>query len=139
MLLHDIPDADIQNEDSLTNPQHLDGGELMRFDRVISNAPFSQNCSRQDPRLPERFCYGFGPVGNMTVASLPGRNRSGAEKEIGRGPIVDDLLAAVLGLPPYLSRDRNDCSRLRLQEQAARWSTHRALHLRHLHPSAALR
>jgi type I restriction enzyme M protein len=61
MLLHGIPDADIQNEDSLTNPQHLEGGELMRFDRVISNPPFSQNYSRQELQFPERFRYGFCP------------------------------------------------------------------------------
>src|SRR5215217_7900059 len=43
MILHGVPDADIQNEDVLTKPQHKEGGELMHFDRVISNPPFSQN------------------------------------------------------------------------------------------------
>ena len=43
MLLHGIRDADIRNEDTLADPQHIEGGELMRFDRVITNPPFSQN------------------------------------------------------------------------------------------------
>ena len=47
MLLHGIADADIQNDDTLANPQHVEGGELMRFDRVITNPPFSQNYIRR--------------------------------------------------------------------------------------------
>ena len=35
LLLHDIPDADVRNEDTLAAPQHTEDGELMRFDRVI--------------------------------------------------------------------------------------------------------
>ena len=34
MLLHGIPDADMQNGDTLAEPLHIEGGELMRFDRV---------------------------------------------------------------------------------------------------------
>jgi type I restriction enzyme M protein len=43
MLLHGIPDADIRNGDTLAEPMHTDGGELMRFNRVLTNPPFSQN------------------------------------------------------------------------------------------------
>ncbi|MCK4467343.1 MAG: SAM-dependent DNA methyltransferase, partial [Desulfobacterales bacterium] len=43
MILHGIAGANIQNDDVLASPLHLDGGELMRFDRVITNPPFSQN------------------------------------------------------------------------------------------------
>src|SRR5215213_5791573 len=39
MILHGVPDADIQNDDVLTNPQHKEGGELMRFDRVTPTRP----------------------------------------------------------------------------------------------------
>ncbi|HEY8745175.1 MAG TPA: N-6 DNA methylase, partial [Chloroflexota bacterium] len=123
MLLHGIPDADIQNEDSLSNPQHLEGGELMRFDRVISNPPFSQNYSRQELQFPERFRYGYCPESgkkgdlmfaqhmlavlrsNGMLATVMPHGvlfRSGAEKEIRRGFIADDLLEAVIGLPPNL-------------------------------------
>ena len=61
MLLHGIRGADIQNEDTLLNPLHVEQGELMRFDRVISNPPFSQNYQREGMRFPERFRHGFCP------------------------------------------------------------------------------
>ena len=33
MLLHGIRDADLRNDDTLTDPAHVSGGELVRFDR----------------------------------------------------------------------------------------------------------
>lgn len=54
MILHGIPDADIQNDDTLENPRHLERGELMRFDRVITNPPFSQNYKRDGMAFQER-------------------------------------------------------------------------------------
>ena len=54
-LLHGSPDADLQNEATLGKPQHREGGELIRFDRVITNPPFSQNYSREGIEFPERF------------------------------------------------------------------------------------
>ena len=64
MLLHGIRDADIRNGDTLAEPQHVEGGELMRFDRVITNPPFSQNYDRATAcRYPERFRYGWAPEG----------------------------------------------------------------------------
>jgi type I restriction enzyme M protein len=41
MLLHGISTANLQNDDTLAEPQHVEGGELMRFDRVLTNPPFS--------------------------------------------------------------------------------------------------
>ncbi|HLB45525.1 MAG TPA: class I SAM-dependent DNA methyltransferase, partial [Anaerolineales bacterium] len=123
MLLHGVPDADIQNEDTLAAPQHVEGGELMRFDRVISNPPFSQNYSREGLKFPERFHYGFCPEtgkkadlmfaqhmhavlrpGGMMATVMPHGVlfRGGAEKEIRKGFIDDDVLEAVIGLPPNL-------------------------------------
>ncbi len=52
MLLHGIRDADLRNDDTLTDPEHVHGGELMRFDRVITNPPFSQNYDRASSRTP---------------------------------------------------------------------------------------
>jgi len=46
MLLHGVPGADIQLQDTLLHPMHRDAGELERFDRVIANPPFSQNYTR---------------------------------------------------------------------------------------------
>lgn len=44
MLLHNFMDADIRKGDTLTNPQHKDdNNELMLFDRVIANPPFSMD------------------------------------------------------------------------------------------------
>lgn len=45
MLFHDIFDAKIYQGDTLADPQHVDQGELMRFDMVIANPPFSANYS----------------------------------------------------------------------------------------------
>ena len=61
MILHGIPDADLRNGDTLAEPLHVEGGELMRFDRVITNPPFSQNYSADGIPFPERFPYGFCP------------------------------------------------------------------------------
>ncbi len=123
MLLHGIPDADIQNEDTLSTPLHTEGGELMRFDRVISNPPFSQNYSRTGMKFPERFQYGFCPEtgkkgdlmfaqhmlavlrrkGMMATVMPHGvLFRGGAEQEIRKAFIVNDHLEAVIGLPPNL-------------------------------------
>lgn len=43
MLLHGIATADLQNEDTLADPQHVEGGELTRFDRILTNPLFSIN------------------------------------------------------------------------------------------------
>ncbi|MGS5085475.1 N-6 DNA methylase [Hydrogenophaga sp. A37] len=74
MLLHGISSADLRNEDTLAEPQHVESGELMRFDRVLSNPPFSINWGTTDtdrngqnvwaPRFSaERFKYGQVPLG----------------------------------------------------------------------------
>jgi type I restriction enzyme M protein len=123
MILHGIPDANIQNEDVLTNPLHLEGGELMRFDRVITNPPFSQNYSKEGMKFTERFQYGFCPEtgkkadlmflqhmlsvlrpGGMMATVMPHGVlfRGSEEKKIRTEIIKADLLEAVIGLPPNL-------------------------------------
>ncbi len=123
MILHGIPDANIQNEDVLTTPMHLDAGELMRFDRVITNPPFSQNYAKAGMKFPERFKYGFCPetgkkadlmfLQHMLAVLRPGGImatvmphgvlfRGGEEKKIRTKIIEEDLLEAVIGLPPNL-------------------------------------
>jgi type I restriction enzyme M protein len=74
MLLHGISTADLRNEDTLAEPQHVENGELMRFDRVLANPPFSINWGSADtdrqgqpvfkPKHPERFRYGQVPLGS---------------------------------------------------------------------------
>lgn len=44
MLLHNFMDADIRKGDTIVSPQHKnDSNELMLFDRVIANPPFSMD------------------------------------------------------------------------------------------------
>ena len=75
MLLHGIATADLRNDDTLAEPQHVEGGELMRFDRVLSNPPFSIHWGSTDtdragqpawaPKFrAERFRYGEVPLGS---------------------------------------------------------------------------
>ena len=123
MLLHGIPDADLRNEDTLTSPEHREGGELMRFDRVITNPPFSQNYTRDGIPFPERFRFGWCPEsgkkadlmfvqhmlavlreGGMVVTVMPHGVlfRGGDEKEIRTGILDHDMLDTVIGLGPNL-------------------------------------
>jgi type I restriction enzyme M protein len=123
LLLHGIPDADIRNGDTLADPLHTEGGELMLFDRVITNPPFSLNYTKDAIPFPERFRYGWCPEGGKkadlmfvqhmisvlrphgTMATVMPHGvlfRGGAEREIRKGLLDDDLLDAVIGLAPNL-------------------------------------
>jgi type I restriction enzyme M protein len=123
MLLHGIADADIRNEDTLASPEHLESGELMRFDRVITNPPFSQNYGRDGIPFPERFRLGFCPESGkkadlmfvqhmlavlrsagivVTVMPHGVLFRGGEEKQIRIGLLDEDILDAVIGLAPNL-------------------------------------
>lgn len=74
MLLHGISNAWLENEDTLADPRHIEGGELLRFDRILTNPPFSINWGTTEknadgqpawnPRHPERFQYGQVPLGS---------------------------------------------------------------------------
>jgi len=55
MILHDVKDADLQHGDTLADPRHLSGWQLISFDRVLANPPFSQNYSAVELQFPERF------------------------------------------------------------------------------------
>ena len=123
MLLHGIRDADLENDDTLTNPKHTSGGELKRFDRVITNPPFSQNYDTDSLTHTERFRYGYTPEGGKKadlmflqhmlavlkddgiVATVMPHGvlfRGGAEGSIRQKIIEDDLLDTVIGLGPNL-------------------------------------
>jgi type I restriction enzyme M protein len=123
MLLHGIGSADLQNDDTLTDPQHIvENGELMRFDRILTNPPFSIGYTASQ-NFPERFHYGSVPEGakkadlmflQHMVASLNANGRlatvmphgvlfrGGDEKRIRAGLLEDDLVEAVIGLAPNL-------------------------------------
>jgi type I restriction enzyme M protein len=123
MLLHGVPGADIQLADTLLHPMHRDAGELERFDRVIANPPFSQNYTKSNMEFPERFRWGWCPTtgkkgdlmfaqhmlavckpGGMVITVMPHGVlfRGGAEKEIRKKFLEQDLIEAIIGLPPNL-------------------------------------
>ena len=123
MILHGIPDAHIENEDTLTTPMFIENDYIKRFDRVLANPPFSQNYTRKNMRYPERFKYGFTPeTGKKAdlmflqhmIASLKDDGmmasvmphgvlfRGGQEKVIREGIVRDDIIEAIIGLPPKL-------------------------------------
>jgi type I restriction enzyme M protein len=123
MILHDIPDANIENEDTLTNPMFVENGYIKQFDIVLANPPFSQNYSRANMKFPERFKYGWTPeTGKKAdlmflqhmIASLKEDGtlatvmphgvlfRGGVEKEIRKQIVEDDLITAIIGLPAKL-------------------------------------
>lgn len=43
MVLHEIPDARIEHGDTLEKPKLIDGSELIKYDRVLANFPFSED------------------------------------------------------------------------------------------------
>ena len=124
MFLHGVFNADIRKGDTLGDPQHTSGGELMSFDRVIANPPFSlkkwgKDAADADPY--GRYPYGTPPkdAGDLAfiqhmIASLNAEGKMGvvvphgvlfrgsSEKEIRKGILEDDLLEAVIGLPSAL-------------------------------------
>ena len=124
LLLHGIPDADMQNGDTLAEPMHVHGGQLERFDRVLSNPPFSLNYDRDGMQHPERFQWGWAPEGgkkadlmfvqHMVSVLKGGRGiaatvmphgvlfRGGAERDIRTRMLDDDIIEAVIGLAPNL-------------------------------------
>ena len=123
MILHDIQSADIRQEDTIQHPQHRDGaGELMRFDRILANPPFSQNYSKKDMEAPGRFSVWMPEKGKkadmmfvqhmLSVLKANGRMasvmphgvlfRGGEEKEARKQFIDKGWLDAVIGLPPSL-------------------------------------
>jgi type I restriction enzyme M protein len=124
MFLHGFFNADIRKGDTLGEPQHKENGELMRFDRVIANPPFSlKNWGRETAEHDKlgRYRYGIPPkdAGDLAfvqhmIASLNQQGvmgvvvphgvlfRGGQEGEIRKGILEDDLVEAVIGLPSGL-------------------------------------
>ena len=123
MILHDIQSAKIEQEDTLTKPQHRENdGELTRFDRVLANPPFSQNYSAKDMEFKGRFTKWMPEKGKkadlmfvqhmLAVLKSNGRMatvmphgvlfRGGEEKDAREHFIRQGWLDAVIGLPSSL-------------------------------------
>jgi len=132
MLLHGMSSADLRNEDTLGEPQHVENGELRRFDRILTNPPFSLNWGSKDkdrsgeytwqPKFRERFFHEV-PLGSkkadlmflqhmlhvthdggMIATVMPHGVlfRGGDEAKIRQQLIENDQIEAVIGLGPQL-------------------------------------
>lgn len=124
MLLHNLPDARIEKGDTIRAPKLVKEGELMLFDRVIANPPFSLDDwgieSAQNDGY-GRFRYGIpskskgdyafiqhmiatindkGMVG--VVMPLGVLFRGASEGKIRKAIVDEGILEAVVGLPQNL-------------------------------------
>ncbi len=122
MILHNITRFTIENGDTLEDPLILENGAPRKFDRVLANPPFSQNYSRATLKYPSRFrewCPETGKKADLMfvqhmLASLKGDGhlatimphgvlfRGGKEKLIRELLIGDDVIEAIISLPPGL-------------------------------------
>ena len=124
LLLHGLPDARIEKGDTIRDPKLTQGGELMLFDRVIANPPFSldqwgaadvkdDKYARFHRGLPPKNMGDYAFVQHM-VATLNARGvcgvvmphgvlfRGGSEGRVRKGLLEDDLFEAIIGLPENL-------------------------------------
>ena len=124
MLLHGMPDARIEKGDTIRNPQLVSDGELLMYDRVIANPPFSLDEWGREVADSDgfgRFRFGVPPVSKgdlafvqhmVAVVNATGRIgvvmphgvlfRGSAEGKIREGMLREDLIEAVIGLAPKL-------------------------------------
>lgn len=122
LLLHGLTDTSLHCGDSLTDPRHIaNDNTLMRFDRVLTNPPFSIGYRRHELNFPGRMEYGWTPESGKkadlmhvqhVLASLKPRGigavvsphgvlfRGGSEQEIRRQMILDGRIAGVIGIGP---------------------------------------
>ncbi len=125
LFLHGIDEAQVVRGDTLRHPKHVCRGRLQTFDRVLANPPFSlKNWGYEEWRDGDAFgrdIYGCPPraygdlafLQHMLASLAPGSMlgvvvpsgilfRGGGEKVIRRGLVEDDLIEAVISLPPNL-------------------------------------
>jgi type I restriction enzyme M protein len=126
MFLHDVGQARIDWSDTLRHPTLLEGDHLMKFNVVVANPPFSLDKwgaegAAKDPY--NRFHRGIPPKSTGDYAFIthmieitytsPAENgrvgiiaphgvlfRGGAEGQIRQRLVEENLLDAVIGLPP---------------------------------------
>lgn len=124
LLLHGLSDHRIEKGDTIRDPKLVQDGELMLYDRVIANPPFSlKGWGREDVESDGygRFRFGLPPKDKGDLAFVQhmistlnheGKAgvvmphgvlfRGGAEGTIRQGILDEDLLEAVVGLPSNL-------------------------------------
>lgn len=124
LLLHNLPDHRIEKGDTIRQPKLVEDGEIMLFDRVIANPPFSLKDWGQEEAQKDsygRFIYGIPPKNSgdfafvqHMISSLKNDGvcgvvlpngvlfRGGQDEVIRKKLIENDLLEAVISLPPNL-------------------------------------
>ncbi|HLT53007.1 MAG TPA: N-6 DNA methylase [Flavobacteriaceae bacterium] len=123
IILHNITKYNIEYGDTLDEPLNEKDGQLIQFDRVIANPPFSQNYNKATMQYQSRFSYGFAPEtgkkgdlmfvqhmlasckrnGKVVVVMPHGvLFRGGKEKEIRENMLKADVLEGIISLPPQL-------------------------------------
>ena len=125
MFLHGVDGARIEWGDTLNDPKLIDGASLMKFDVVVANPPFSLNKWGAEGAEKDRFGRFFRGVppkskgdwafithmieaaktreGRVAVVVPHGvLFRGGKEGTIRKAVIGENLLDAVIGLPPNL-------------------------------------
>jgi len=126
LLLHDMEDAKVIRGDTLRDPKFLDAhGRLRRFDVVIANPPFSLKnwgadawardpWSRPTCGVPPTSVADYAWIQHMLASMRPDTGRvgvvmphgvlfrGGAEGAIRECLLRQDVLEAVIGLPPNL-------------------------------------
>ncbi len=125
MFLHEIDDAKIEWGDTLNNPLHLENDQLMKFNIVAANPPFSLDKWGADNAITDqfsRFHRGIPPkskgdyafVSHMIESTYHDTGRVGvilphgvlfrgsSEGKIRQQLIEENLLEAVIGLPSNL-------------------------------------
>jgi type I restriction enzyme M protein len=123
MFLHEIDNAKIEWGDTLNSPKLLDGTSIRRFNVVVANPPFSLDKWGADNApndVYRRFHRGTPPkskadyafISHMVESALADDGRigvivphgvlfrGGAEGKIRQQLIEENLLEAVVGLPP---------------------------------------
>jgi type I restriction enzyme M protein len=117
LFLNEVSGGSILCGDTLEQPMHtLADGQLMLFDRVVTNPPFSVNYDRVRLSHRERMRYGWTPKQAdlmnvqhvLSVLRPDGIGaavtpygvlfRGGAEAEIRRGILEDNRIEAVIGI-----------------------------------------
>jgi len=125
MFLHEMDAADIEWGDTINNPRLIEGDNLMKFDVVVANPPFSLDkwgaeTAVDDPfkrftrGVPPRTKGDFAFILHMieTAVEYSGKVgvivphgvlfRGGTERTIRENLIRENLLEAVIGLPGNL-------------------------------------
>ncbi|MEH6659832.1 type I restriction-modification system subunit M [Leeuwenhoekiella marinoflava] len=125
MFLHGFDNASIRWGDTLRNPKHTEGDNLMKFDTVVANPPFSldkwgheeaedDKYSRFNRGVPPKSKGDWAFISHMIESAYESTGmvgvvvphgvlfRGSAEGRIRKHVIEDNLLDAVIGLPANL-------------------------------------